>query len=62
MRILAILSWIGVLIGSMLGALSLMEAVALSTSAPQQAAGAAIACALVVIPYGAARAFDSFSK
>lgn len=49
--------WVGTIIGSVIGALSLFGSL-LDNSAPRQAAGAAIAVALAVIPYCIARAVD----
>ena len=49
--------WVCALIGSILGGLTLLS-VAVQTGAPQQAAVAAIAVALAVIPYCFARAIE----
>ena len=50
--------WIITLIGSGLGILTLIGTLMGASSAPQQAAGAAIAVAFAVIPYCAARAIS----
>ncbi len=46
------------LMGSLAGTLAILLTFASSASAPQQAAGFALACALAVVPYVFARAID----
>jgi hypothetical protein len=56
-------SWIGAIVGVVAGSGMLFNTLTSSTvdSAPKQAAGAAIAVALVVIPYCFARAVEALS-
>lgn len=51
--------WVVALLGALLAAGALVLTVLIASGAPQQAAGAAIACALAVIPYVLARAVES---
>lgn len=48
--------------GVVLGILQMVTVGASASSAPQQAAGAAMAAAYAVIPYVAARAFDQITR
>lgn len=50
--------WVVTALGAGLGALTLLATLAMSTGAPQQAAGAAIALAFAVIPYVFTRALE----
>ncbi len=50
--------WLFPLLGAIIGAFTLLTAMTGSNGAPQQAAGAAIACGLCVVPYIAARAIQ----
>lgn len=50
------------IIGALLGAVVLVIGVAGASGAPQEAAAAAIAVALAVIPYCLARAAEALSK
>lgn len=49
---------IGTLLGSLAGAVMLLNAMTLSNGAPQQAAGAAMAIGFAVIPYCFARGWE----
>jgi len=49
-------------IGAVLGGLFLYVTMRESTSAPQEAAGAAISACIVIIPYVFARSFEKFSE
>jgi hypothetical protein len=51
--------WILTVLGSLMAAGVLVITVLLATGAPQQAAGAAIACAVAIIPYVLARAVEA---
>lgn len=51
-------AWILVIIGSVLGTLTLLLTFAASESAPQEAAGAGLAIAMAAIPYCFARALS----
>lgn len=53
------LSWLATVLGSILGLFILAATVVFSDSAPQQAAGAALAVACAVIPYVFSRACES---
>lgn len=55
------LLWLGVLVAAPLGAWTLYEGVYLASSAPQQAAAAAMGLATAAIPYVFARAFDEIT-
>lgn len=57
-----ILIWLLVLLGAGLGGLELYDVVRTATGAPQQAAGAAMAMALAVIPYVVARAIMAIAQ
>lgn len=58
-----IFGYILCILAALVAGLVLFETLLNSTSAPQQAAGAAMACAIVIIPYVLARAFEKlFSK
>lgn len=48
--------------GAILAGLILIASVLLASNAPQQAAGAAIACAVAVIPYVFARAAEGLVR
>lgn len=52
------LFYLFVLAGAIIGGLEFLGMMAAAASAPQQAAGAAMAVAWAVIPYAFARAFD----
>jgi hypothetical protein len=56
-----IISWVAVLIGAALAAFQVAEVHRAAVSAPQQAAGAGLALAYVIIPYCFARAVESLS-
>lgn len=43
--------WIFPILGSVIGALMILLTVASTSSAPQEAAGFALACAIAVVPY-----------
>jgi predicted MFS family arabinose efflux permease len=60
--VLHALLWVGVLAGAALGACVLVLGLVSSAGAPQQAAAGAVAAALAVIPYVAARAFDEIVR
>lgn len=53
--------WIVTLISSSFGALALLVSLASAKGAPQEAAGAAIACAMAIIPYVFTRAIEAMS-
>lgn len=57
-RVLTALLYLGVLVGVALGTLLLVDAFISANGAPQQAAGAGLAVACVVIPYCLARAAE----
>lgn len=50
--------WIIAILGSLAGGLTLFSTMLNATGAPQQAAGAAMACAFAVVPYVLARSID----
>ena len=54
--------WIFTLVGAVLGGGNFLFTMLYAVSAPQQAAGAAIAVAAVVIPYCMARAVESLKN
>jgi len=49
-------SWLVTLLGACAGGISIITTALMATSAPQQAAGYACACALAVVPYVFTRA------
>lgn len=53
-----IILWIVCILACLLSGVVLFYTIIDSEGAPQQAAGAAISCALVIIPYVLARAFE----
>lgn len=55
-------AWILTIVGSVLGALEVVVGLAEASSAPQQAAIAAIGVSLAVVPYCFARAIDEISN
>lgn len=57
-----IFCYILVIIGAFLGGFQLFETLLFAESAPQQAAGAALAVAWVALPYCFARAVDKLSE
>ena len=57
MRALILICWIVTLIATLPAAAMLLAAFG-ATGAPQEAAGAAIACAIVVVPYVFTRAIE----
>jgi hypothetical protein len=48
--------WLLPILGALAGGLTIVSTISLATSAPQQAAGYAMACALAVVPYVLVRA------
>lgn len=58
----SIFSWVAVLIGSAAAAFQIAEVHRAAVSAPQQAAGAGLALAYVIIPYCFARAIESLAR
>lgn len=56
------LGYILVLIGVLAGGFTFLETLVFAESAPQQAAGAAMALAWVAIPYVLARAFEKLGE
>jgi hypothetical protein len=54
--------WIVAIIGAVLGGLQFVGSMASATGSPQQAAGAAMGCALAIIPYVIARAVDELTR
>lgn len=54
--------WVLVILGSLAGGLVLVATMTFAQGAPQEAAGAALAVALAVLPYCLARAGDSFAQ
>ena len=54
--------WMCTIIGAVLGAIVLVLSFVSANGAPQEAAGAAIAVALAVIPYCLARAVQEFAR
>ncbi|MEX1213311.1 MAG: hypothetical protein WEA36_10740 [Balneolaceae bacterium] len=62
MQVLSSLMWLGVIIGSIFGITFFYDSLMMAESAPQQAAGAAIAVASAVIPYCIARAIDEIGR
>jgi drug/metabolite transporter (DMT)-like permease len=61
-RTVSIILWVGALLGVVVGTLFLVDTILTSQSAPQQGAGAAMAAAVAVLPYVAARAFDAIRR
>lgn len=53
-----IIVWVATLLGAIIGGFQFLNAMLLATSAPQQAAGAAMALCWVVIPYVFSRAIE----
>jgi hypothetical protein len=49
------------IIGAVLGGLQLFASMATASGAPQQAAGAAIGCAMAIVPHVIARAVDELT-
>ena len=58
MRFFERLMWIAVVVGAGIGGLILLATMATANGAPQEAAGAALAVAMAVLPYVTARAFQ----
>src|SRR5215831_9465638 len=54
-------SWVAVIVGSVIGGLVFVVGLATAEGAPQQAATAGMALAVVVLPYGFARAVGKLS-
>ena len=54
--------WVLVIIGSLFGGCTLIDGFLSAKSAPQQAAAAAAACGLAIIPYCIARAASAISN
>ena len=61
-RTLEIIGWIWVLISSVIACVLLLNSLISANSAPQEAAGAAISMAIVVIPYCATKALRGINK
>ncbi len=59
---MASLVYIFTILGGIVGSILLFDAFTSADSAPQQAAGAAMAAACVVIPYCVARSFEYLSQ
>lgn len=57
-----ILSYVLVIIGTLIGGYELLNTLAFAESAPQQAAGAALALAWAVLPYCFARAVEKLGE
>lgn len=55
-------AYVLVIVGSIIGGFTLLNAIALADSAPQQAAGAAMALAWGVLPYCFARAIEKLGQ
>lgn len=54
--------WVIAAIGSVLGGLNMLFTMAMATSAPQQAGGYALSCALAIVPYVLARSVQAMTK
>lgn len=54
--------WLIAMFGAICGGITLVGTFLGANGAPQEAAGAAIACALCVIPYVLARSLEGMSK
>ncbi len=54
--------WVIALLGSIAAGAVFVEMMSVATSAPQEAAGAAIAVGIAIIPYVLARAVSELSK
>lgn len=54
--------WVISVIGSVLGGLNILFTMAAATSAPQQAGGYALSCALAIVPYVLARSMQAMAK
>lgn len=62
MKFISVILWCGVIIGSVIGGMDFYSAINNAESAPQQAAGAAMALCWAIIPYCVARAWDEIRK
>jgi hypothetical protein len=58
LRVVRALLWVAVCLSTIYGGLEFVNTLVLANSAPQQAAGAAMALGYAVIPYVLARAID----
>jgi formate/nitrite transporter FocA (FNT family) len=54
--------WLITILGALFGALLFAQSFTSANGAPQQAAGAAMACAAAVLPYVFARAIEKISQ
>jgi hypothetical protein len=54
--------WVVAIVGAILGGILVMATMAGANGAPQEAAGAAMACAFCIIPYVLARASEGLAK
>ena len=54
--------WLVTSIAAILGVLQLVVTFSASASAPQQAAGAAMACAVVIVPYVFSKAMEGLQQ
>jgi len=54
--------WALSLLGALAGGLFAVVTIPLASGAPQEAAGAAMACALAIVPYVLARSWEEVSK
>ncbi|MEN6538906.1 MAG: hypothetical protein ABFC67_04775 [Mizugakiibacter sp.] len=59
MKVLSQLSWLVTFLASFFGAFLIFSALTSSLSAPQEAAGAALACGVVIVPYVFSRTIDA---
>jgi hypothetical protein len=60
--VLSVVCWILSFLGSLAAGFQLLDTFASAKSAPQQAAGAALAAAIAIIPYCLARAVNELSN
>lgn len=61
-RFLAILAWLGTVIGAGFGFVILIGGFSTAQSAPQEAVVAALACAVAILPYCIARSFTEIAN
>lgn len=62
MKALAVLAWVGTIIGSAIGGFILLTGMTTAQSAPQEAVVCALAIAFAVIPYCVARALTEICR
>ncbi|MBL7872105.1 MAG: hypothetical protein JNM78_10865 [Cyclobacteriaceae bacterium] len=57
-----VIFWVICILACLIAGVVLFVTITISAGAPQEAAGAAIACAIVIIPYVLARAVEGLSN